>query len=852
MALIVNTNMAALNAQRNLGLSQSTLGRSIERLSSGLRINKAADDPAGIAIATKFATQVRGLNQAVRNANNAIALAQTAEGGINTVTNILHRLRELAVQSSSDDNTPADRGNLALEADSLIAELTRTVNTTEYNTMPLLDGGFTSKYFQIGSNYGQTITFTINDTRGRSLGGRAEYSADIADGVLNALNANFGAAEFKINTYGVATTNASDDQYSVLDISSSQIDSTSLTLSALLTKAGFTSTTSTVALGSILSMIVVGDTAISLFTQLDGVTEASAYVGSGTTLETDVVALVNSFIGNDLMTITVGSVISALGTYLSAGVGGSTLASYNEFSEVYTLLQDHYLYQNNSTMASAIAIAVASAIADSGVTGFDSIESIGSYTTDLSTANAVTSFGALQEQWFTGIASITIDALEDASVTYTVEANQGATVSLHVALTIEGVAISVVENLVIASNESTVAYNSNLSFNALTSNLVSGASLAQAIVDAVNNNASLTAMDIVARQVNGSGWLVERTGGGNLQILASLNIGIDGGAVTATAFTLIDSASFNVMGAESLVVTGSAIVGNGGDLASAGLAPIVYNGESSAIAKAVAINTIRSNSGVTATALTNTVTGTATVTAGTINSGDLYINGVNMGTITVAASDSTGALVTAINNQSKSTGVTASTDASSQLVLTAADGRNITVTVETATIRGYLGLDSNQFTGTTAIFRSTVRLNDDEEFTLTGTLADLYDETNDYTKTTETSKSVASDMSTYNVAGISIATQSSAQAAILTVDAALDDINANRADLGAIQTRLEFAVANLQIASENMSASESRIRDADFAWEVGQFTRSQILMQAGVAMLAQSNTLPQVALQLLG
>jgi len=306
------------------------------------------------------------------------------------------------------------------------------------------------------------------------------------------------------------------------------------------------------------------------------------------------------------------------------------------------------------------------------------------------------------------------------------------------------------------------------------------------------------------------------------------------------------------MGAQSLMTGALSVIGNGGDLASEGLAPTVYNGESSAIAKAVAINTIRSNSGVTATALANTVTGTAAVSGGTISSGEFYINGVNMGTLTVLDSDSTGALVTAINNQSKSTGVTASTDANSQLVLTAADGRNITVTVESATVRGYLNLDSNQFTGTTAIFRSTVRLNDDEEFTLTGTLADLYDGTNDYTKTTDTSKSAASDMSTYNVAGISISTQAGAQEAILTVDAALDDVNANRADLGAIQARLEFAVANLQIASENMSASESRIRDADFAWEVGQFTRSQILMQAGVAMLAQSNTLPQVALQLLG
>ena len=111
MPLTVNTNISSLNAQRNVGINNSALSKSLERLSSGLRINKAADDAAGLAIATKFDAQVQGLNQAVRNANNAVSLVQTAEGGVNTLTNILQRLRELAVQSSSDDNTPSERAD---------------------------------------------------------------------------------------------------------------------------------------------------------------------------------------------------------------------------------------------------------------------------------------------------------------------------------------------------------------------------------------------------------------------------------------------------------------------------------------------------------------------------------------------------------------------------------------------------------------------------------------------------------------------------------------------------------------------------------------------------------------------
>ena len=142
MPLTVNTNIPSLTAQRNVGNNNALLATSLERLSSGLRINKAADDAAGLAIATKFDAQVQGLNQAVRNANNAVSLVQTAEGAVNALTDILQRLRELAVQASSDDNTPSDRATTEQEATSLVTEFTRIASTSEFNTMTLLDGSF--------------------------------------------------------------------------------------------------------------------------------------------------------------------------------------------------------------------------------------------------------------------------------------------------------------------------------------------------------------------------------------------------------------------------------------------------------------------------------------------------------------------------------------------------------------------------------------------------------------------------------------------------------------------------------------------------------------------------------------
>ena len=184
--------------------------------------------------------------------------------------------------------------------------------------------------------------------------------------------------------------------------------------------------------------------------------------------------------------------------------------------------------------------------------------------------------------------------------------------------------------------------------------------------------------------------------------------------------------------------------------------------------------------------------------------------------------------------------------------MTAADGRNITVTTKNDTIRGYLNLNSSAFANSTAVFRSTIQMNDDAEIALSGTLADLYDMTDDFTKTTATSNTISVDTTSYNVAALSINTQANAEAAILTIDAALDDITGIRAEIGAVQNRLEFTVSNLEISSENMSAAQSRIMDADFATETATFTKNQIMVQAATAILAQANTMPQLALQLLG
>lgn len=158
MAMTINTNIQSLNAQRNLGTSQSSLSTSMQRLSSGMRINSAKDDAAGLAIATRMGTQVTGLNQAARNANDGVSLAQTAEGSLSTIGTNLQRIRELAVQSRNATNSTEDRDALQKEVSQLVSEIDRVATTTNFNGTNLLDGSFTAKEFQVGANQGQTIT----------------------------------------------------------------------------------------------------------------------------------------------------------------------------------------------------------------------------------------------------------------------------------------------------------------------------------------------------------------------------------------------------------------------------------------------------------------------------------------------------------------------------------------------------------------------------------------------------------------------------------------------------------------------------------------------------------------------
>ena len=165
MAIVINSNISSLTAQRALGESQKMQSSAMERLSSGLRINSAKDDAAGLAIAENFTSQIKGLNQAVRNASDAYSLAQTAEGGLQETTAILQRMRELAVQASNTTLTTADRTAIQTEVDALTSEIDRIATTTQYNSNNILDGSGNNLSFQIGDKAGQSVSLSLDSAR---------------------------------------------------------------------------------------------------------------------------------------------------------------------------------------------------------------------------------------------------------------------------------------------------------------------------------------------------------------------------------------------------------------------------------------------------------------------------------------------------------------------------------------------------------------------------------------------------------------------------------------------------------------------------------------------------------------
>jgi len=381
MAQVINTNIASLNAQRNLNTSQSSLSTSLQRLSTGLRINSAKDDAAGLAIADRMTSQIRGLNQASRNANDGISMAQTAEGALSSAGDILQRVRELAVQSSNASNSSSDRQALQKEVNALTSELDRIATSTQFNGQNLLDGTLGTSNFQVGANANQLISITSANFRTNSYGNNRTAgngpAAQANTSVATAAAAALTAGSITVNGYLGSST-------AIATSAGDSAQKTAASINAQTSKTGVTATASTQA-----NVAMVSGNAYTLAITADNTTavNVSFTIGAGTTAS-DYASAISAFNAVSSQTGVTAEFDATNGGLKLSNASGSTIGM-----------------QNTSTATTA----------DVTLKSYTAAGGLGAAATVTDAGTAATAFGAV-------VGSIKLDSQQSFSVTDTTTA----------------------------------------------------------------------------------------------------------------------------------------------------------------------------------------------------------------------------------------------------------------------------------------------------------------------------------------------------------------------------------------------------------------------------------------------
>ena len=688
MPAIVNTNVMSLNAQRQLNKSQMTQNQAMERLSSGLRINSAKDDAAGLAISTGMESQIRGLNQAVRNANDGISMAQTAEGSMSEMTNILQRMRELSIQAANDTNSASNRASIQEEVDQLYGELDRIASVTAFNGINLLDGSNASTSLQIGANKGETLGFTIDavttqDLNLNAVSGLGELNGGRVNGALT-------ANDIKINDVSITGTGA--NAAAITTAINAQTGATGVTASA--------------------------------YNVVEGVAGSTGVTTGSMTVNGDAIAASGS--------------MQELADNINRDAAGVTASLNNEGALVLTNDTGNDIVLTNST--------------NSG----------------------------LSNQTFTGYISLSSASGDSISIATT--------------------------------STGTQADIANIGFNTQNgSDNVTGGSV---------NSASITSSEKI--QING----------------------VDIGAVTGTSAA--DKAfAINAVSGESGVTAQATTTKE---------YTITFGGQLDSVGATDTAGTIGVDGLTADTQIGSTTTQHADV---------LKINGV--GITALANASSMTEVISAINDAGLQ-GVVATATAEGKLLLTSVSGQDIALTVTagsdgasqsgggTAVDVGFIDdAGAHVAAGAAAVDvnRGSLTLDgvDGKDVVVTSNAG------TEALKTTALEKLGLSDTGGNSTAvgiGLSVTSVTNAENSILRIDEALDKISGSRGRLGAIQNRLTSTISNLANVSQNISAANSQIKDADFALETSKLSKSQILQQAGTAMLSQANASTQSVLSLLG
>ena len=897
MPQFINTNVASLNSQRALNMSQSQLQTSLQRLSSGLRINSAKDDAAGLAIASRMTSQINGLTQAVRNANDGISLSQVAEGALQETGNILQRMRELSIQSANATNSSTDRKALQAEVNQLMQEMNRIASDTTYNGQKLLDGTFASQLFQVGAQANQVIQVNVQGADSETLG-------------TNTLSVNNTTGVNAATTVGATSTDGANMNTALGDTDSAAIQTTidgNLQSTFTITQPDATTTT----------------VDLSAATNISAASIATAINASFTNSE--VVAAGQNAVNIDLSNLTTGSDASLgdviqldiqvdTSTYNLEFAGGATAADTqaNFLAEFQATVGDTdisisqdtgngNLFTVSSATGKNIGIdnldihnaAQVSLDFSAGITGAGgdtAVIQLDTGTTITLTDNAGAAQTYTSTQIFNAISNDVLGTnLTEAptgSVSVTGAGNLSSVSNAGGVITFtHAQTAAATDEFALATDGGTYTNGTTftLTIGDIGTSVVTNASIAQNVANAAGYNTTTTDNDNATIDFDDGALTVEDENAGGANPEAATKVGFVSLTLESGYNVQNDTAGIFAAGANAdqtlQIGGGSTTIANGNNVGAqvltiAGVTNQTISVAENASAKDIAdlVNNSTGSTGVTASSIT-TATLSSLSASGKVT---LDLTGQNAVAVTVAATVSSSnltSLAQAINNVSGATGITAAlSESGAALTLTQLDGYDIgianfshsasvTDTTDASDVTQSVLVTGSTGNATTLRDGGTLQESGQRDSTVVGGELKFSSAEAAFSVSSNAAanrgsllagnanSSYASDLQ--RVSSISIAPADGAQAAIDILDGAIQQINSIRADLGAVQNRFESTIANLEVSVENFSAARSRIQDADFASETAELSRTQILQQAGLAMLSQANAAPQNVLALL-
>jgi flagellin len=889
MALQINTNIGALMASAATSRAMSSMETSMERLSSGQRINTAADDAAGVAIASRMEAQIRGLNQAMRNAADGQALVDTSEGAHLEIVNILQRMREVSVQASNDTYTLQDRTNLNSEIEQLMEEIDRIASSTTFNGQKLLDGSFASKTMQIGNESTQSVTFSIDDMSTSALGTTVTSSGS------SGVTSNVALGKEAVTTVAQMAFNGNDSYGFTLTVGDGAGGTVALAVAAgavvgndaddIATKlqtainakvtAGDLATgdISVSANGNVLTLKNnLGDTlALSAFTSsANGTASYTSTSGAGTSVLLNETAAVTtaSNSGGGAATTSTGTLTLQEGKDHSFRLNGNLIALTNLNAA------------GGTTMADALT-AIKAAIGDGGdtSTATDTGTTIQFALKDTTGADIdITNFTSPSSVAGSAGTMLMTDRVDaDNSTAPNTFANGGSDTS-----DIDGTDI-----VQLSFTEAEADYAFELGGEAFTVATASaGKTLQEALAvtrDAINANATINAK-VEARVVDGKLEIESLQAAGTVIALDTFTstgkAAVASGTATLDATNLVTEGSGSITAGSEAVASEMTMQFSEDDTYSfkiGGTTVTAAVSGSDLTQLAAAVNAQSDTTSVTAS-IQNNVILLQNAKGAAISITDFSSTGTGKAFVANAAGqgnsvtlDDTAAVAaanTAAAGKATATVMDLTMSASDDVSFKISDGRTNAVvrlttfdpaanTAMLTEINSALSNAGSDIVATTSGVGAKITLTNSK-----GGRIELTNFTSDgtgvLTATPATGQGVGKLLNDDGITGsqaalsaISIIDQAGANDAIATIDRAFEQVNAQRANLGAVSNRLDHTISNLTNIMVNTESAKSRIMDADFASESTQMAKAQILQQASMAMLAQANASKQGVLSLL-